>query len=83
MALIQGRATAIVDFCRGFSAGSLHVPVPANSPPAFADGHAHGRLACRGALAEYLRDRGMSDLKDQSIVFFLLEAEQAQKQAEH
>lgn len=73
MALLQGRADAIVEFVNGFASGSLHRRLPVDYTPAYADGHASGRLSCRAALTEYLRERGFHDLKDQPLEDFIKE----------
>jgi len=74
VALLQGRANVIVEFCRGFAAGGLHQRLPLDYTPAYADGHASGRLSCRAAITEYLRERGFHDLKDQPLEDFLPDA---------
>ena len=68
---MAGRAATIVDFCRGFSAGAVHDPLPADALSAMADGWSAGRLMCREALIEYLRQQGHPDLKDQTLDDFL------------
>lgn len=69
--MLQGKAEVIEQFCQGYASGALHERLPESYTPAFADGHASGRLTCRAAVAEYLRERGMRELGEQSLEMFL------------
>ena len=77
---MASRAETIRNFCEGFSAGALLTP-PSGSE-ACQDGWAHGRLACRAALNEYLRDRGLKDLGSLDLEFFLRPATAVAPQTE-
>jgi len=53
---ISGRAKATVEFCKGFSVGSVELIPVASASAEFRDGWAAGRLASKDAIVSLQRD---------------------------